>query len=132
MNQSQVYVFPLPFEPPSPSHPSRLIHSPCFEFPEPYYSLFNISFNLKYSLELRNKNMGRNGERGNKTANYSAQRQLLTQYAPSYHQISVQATLPCLELSFILPLPQFCLVNSSNLTFNLIITCKGSIIHLPN
>ena len=31
MNQSQVYIYPLPFEPPSPSHPSRLIQS-CLRF----------------------------------------------------------------------------------------------------
>ena len=32
MNQPQVYIHPLPFETPSPSHPSRLIQSPCLSF----------------------------------------------------------------------------------------------------
>ena len=34
MNQPSVYIYPLPFEPPSPFHPSRLIQSLEFEFPE--------------------------------------------------------------------------------------------------
>jgi len=40
MNQSQVYICPLPLEPPShlppESHPSRLSNSTGFEFPESY------------------------------------------------------------------------------------------------
>ena len=34
MNQPQVYIYPLPFEPPSPSLPFTLIQSLEFEFPE--------------------------------------------------------------------------------------------------
>ena len=44
-----IYIYPFPFwtsvPSPTPFHPSRLIQSPCFEFPEPYRKfLLNIYF----------------------------------------------------------------------------------------
>ena len=49
-----------PFPTPSPSHPSRLIQSPCFEFPEPYSKFLlaiyftdgNVSFHVTLSIHL--------------------------------------------------------------------------------
>ena len=49
-----------PFPSPSPSHPSRLIQSPCFEFPEPYSKFLlaiyftdgNVSFHITLCIHL--------------------------------------------------------------------------------
>ena len=60
MNQPQMYIYPLPVKAPSPFHPSSLIQSLCFEFPEPYrkfplaiYFIYgNVSFHVTLSLHL--------------------------------------------------------------------------------
>ena len=57
MNQPQVYMYPLPFESLFPSHPSRLIQSPCLidnsKFPLPiYFTYGNISFHVTLSIHL--------------------------------------------------------------------------------
>ena len=62
-NQPQVYIYPLPFEPPShlPPHPTPLGDTePLFEFPEPhsefplalYFTSGNVHFHVTLSVQL--------------------------------------------------------------------------------
>ena len=62
MNQPYLYIYPLPFEPPSqlPSNPTPVDADPLFEFPEPYskfpltiyFTYGNVSFHVTLSHPL--------------------------------------------------------------------------------
>ena len=53
MNQPQIYIYPLPSE--TPSHPSRLMQSPCLSFLKytaVYFKYGNVSFHVTLSIHL--------------------------------------------------------------------------------